>query len=138
MKLIAIKPMRYDTRRLLAGDEFEASNSHGRLLVGIRKAIASPYRVPGRVAPIPPDLAARITQRNERDELECMRDQAKAAGIEIDNRWGVKRLQTEIEKVQSEKDVPQTAATALPLDLAPSAPTVGAGESKADDEVVEG
>jgi len=38
MKLIATKPLTYATRRLLAGDTFDAMPMHGRLLVAIKKA----------------------------------------------------------------------------------------------------
>lgn len=50
MKLIALKPMRYGTRRLLPGDDFEATPAHGRLLVAIRKAADPLKREVGRVA----------------------------------------------------------------------------------------
>lgn len=37
------------------------------------------------------------------DEAEALRSQAKALGIDVDNRWGEKRLLSEIEKAQTEK-----------------------------------
>ena len=37
------------------------------------------------------------------DETDSLREQAKALGIDVDNRWGDKRLQEEIEKAQTEQ-----------------------------------
>lgn len=37
-RLIAIKPMSYNTRRLVPGDAFEASSPHARVFVALRKA----------------------------------------------------------------------------------------------------
>lgn len=42
MRLIAEKNMRYSTRRLLPGDEFEASRRDGRVLVAIGRARLAP------------------------------------------------------------------------------------------------
>ena len=44
MKLIANKSMKYKTRRLQAGDEFDATNMHARILVGARKARYAPQQ----------------------------------------------------------------------------------------------
>jgi hypothetical protein len=50
MKLTALKEIRYNTRRLLPGDEFEATPAHGRLLIAIKKAADPLKREVGRVA----------------------------------------------------------------------------------------
>lgn len=44
MKLIATKSMSYNTRRLKAGDEFEATNMHGRILMAGKRAKPAPDR----------------------------------------------------------------------------------------------
>lgn len=48
MKLMAIKSMQYRTRRLKAGDEFDAPTAHGRLFVAIKKA--TEVREPGAIS----------------------------------------------------------------------------------------
>lgn len=57
MRLIAEKNMRYSTRRLLPGDEFEASRRDGRVLVAIGRArLASPEAdAATAVEPVPDD-----------------------------------------------------------------------------------
>lgn len=58
MKLIATKSYRYDTRRLVAGDEFEATDMHARILVGARKARYAPDQTPE----VPPQRMDSTTQ----------------------------------------------------------------------------
>lgn len=60
MKLIATKPLRYGTRRLLAGDPFDASPRDARVLFAIKKARDPNKRQPVRLAPPPPDIAVRL------------------------------------------------------------------------------
>lgn len=60
MKLVARKPMTYNTRRLVAGDVFEAVSARdARLLRAIRKA--DPH-----VEPIAPDEAAALRAEYEK------------------------------------------------------------------------
>jgi len=59
-RLRATKPLHYNTRRLVAGDEFEASDKDARLLIAIRKAEA--VRMPTHVPPPPPAVAAKIAE----------------------------------------------------------------------------
>lgn len=73
-KLIARKRMTYNHRKLQAGDEFEALPLHADILILRRKAELAPT---GK----PPSL----------------RDEAEALGIEVDGRWGDRRLQAEID-----------------------------------------
>lgn len=58
MRLVATREFKYSTRRLLPGDEFEASNRDGRLLVAIRKA--RPVRTTGTLPAPPPAVAKKI------------------------------------------------------------------------------
>ena len=109
MRLIATKEFRYDTRMLAPGDVFHANERDARLLVGIKKAKES--REPGEIAPPPASVAEKIAQivgepatpvadavvvAPEADELDALRTQAVDAGIDVDKRWGAKRLAAEI------------------------------------------
>ena len=62
MKLIALKEMRYDTRRLLPGDEFEATTPHGRLLIAARKAADPLKRDIGKVASPSPAVLKKASE----------------------------------------------------------------------------
>jgi len=44
MRLIATRNYSYNTRRLRAGDEFEANDYHARVLVGARRARYAPQQ----------------------------------------------------------------------------------------------
>lgn len=59
-KLIANKGLRYATRRMMAGDEFEANNRDARVLVAIGKARHA--RVPGSIE-APPAAVAQKAQK---------------------------------------------------------------------------
>lgn len=76
MKLRAVKSFRYATRRLLAGDEFTASNRDAKLLVAVRKATV--VREPADVPPPPPAVAQQIGQTFgalPSDELKALRQE---------------------------------------------------------------
>lgn len=50
MKLVSKSKMTYGTRRLVAGDEFDATNTHGRVLLALGKAsVAGPANKPAKV-----------------------------------------------------------------------------------------
>lgn len=67
MKLVALKPMRYASRALVAGDEFEASEKDGILLKRIKRAGDPPAAKP---APATPRVAGapRYSRRDMRAE----------------------------------------------------------------------
>jgi len=90
MKLIATKSYSYDTRRLKAGDEFDATDMHARILIGARKA----RYAPDQAKPEPPQPVI------ERNEIDSLRAQAERLGIAVDGRWGVARLQQEISQAK--------------------------------------
>jgi len=110
-RLTAVKPHKYGTRHLTAGDEYEVPARHALALLASKKARyaaeASP-RPPGKSppqslppAPMPePVVAARM--ETKLDPLDDLRAQAHRLGIEIDKRWGTIRLQHEISKVSRE------------------------------------
>lgn len=76
MRLRATREFRYNTRRLLAGDEFTASRRDGKVLVAIRKATA--IRETADVPPPPPAVAEQIGQAFgplPSDELKALRQE---------------------------------------------------------------
>lgn len=80
MRLTATRNFKYGTRRLQAGDEFDAPMAHGMLLVGYKKAIEQTNPEPARD-----------------ESMDVLRRAARALGIIVDGRWGKRRLQSEIE-----------------------------------------
>ena len=94
MKLIATRNYSYNTRRLRAGDEFEANDYWARVLVGARRAS---YAAQQEETPKP---IARVAELEPEDDgakiLDKLRAQAERLGIAVDGRWGVARLQQEI------------------------------------------
>jgi len=104
MRLTATRSFSYATRRLKAGDEFEAPASLARALIGVKKARASfaPGPAPRQQPPPAPPSTAR-------DEREALRELAEAKGIEVDGRWGVERLQEEIAFADSKPAEPAPA-----------------------------
>lgn len=80
MHLKAIKPTKYLTRRLLPGDVFEADDTRdgkimAKILLATKKAVL--HRKPGKIAPPPVDLAAKIAAP-ETDELVELRAEYQA------------------------------------------------------------
>lgn len=92
-RLIATKALRYNTRSMVAGDEFEATDMHARILVGIRKARHAPEKVvPAKsVETAEPKAIASVDH-----DLDRLRIEAKRLGVEVDGRWGDIRLRHEI------------------------------------------
>jgi hypothetical protein len=83
MDLIATKSFRYAGRALQPGSSFRARNRDGRILVAIKKAMPFP-------------------ERNAREtELTKLRSEATALGLDVDMRWGARRLKAEIDKRQA-------------------------------------
>lgn len=81
MTLTAIKSFRYNTRRLMAGDEFEPVKPiHGRLLIAAKKAKA--IRDPGTLTAPPPMLARKVAKakmvKREADPTEQAAEPAAA------------------------------------------------------------
>ena len=98
MKLIANKSMKYKTRRLQAGDEFDAKDRHARIYVGARLARYAPDQDDAEMPKVvlaPPERKTEA-QAREDDEIDRLRGQAERLGIHVDGRWGVNRLQQEI------------------------------------------
>ena len=107
-RLMAIRPHKYGTRHLVAGEEYEAPPRHAVALVAARRARfarqGTIHRQKGKAcratsAPVPPPeptpqpVAAMTT---ETDKLEALRMEAWRLGVSVDGRWGMARLQHEI------------------------------------------
>jgi hypothetical protein len=105
-RMVAVKPHKYGTRHLTAGDEYEVPARHALVLLASKKAhyaVESSPCPPGE--PLPPTPPAR-TQPEPAvvaivERMEALRVQAEQLGIEVDGRWGVARLQYEITKAMA-------------------------------------
>lgn len=83
--LIATKGQRYGTRMLSAGEPFSASGPNSRLLIALKRAKPAG----GREVPEP---AA------SEDDIDALREKAESLGVDVDRRWGERRLKDEITK----------------------------------------
>jgi hypothetical protein len=115
-RLIATKSYRYATRRLQAGEEFEASDMHARILVASRKAAYAPdqaaqpqQQVQPEPEPVPVQEMAAAAAETEAEidlplldprNIDSLRAQAARLGVTVDGRWGIARLQHEIMQAQ--------------------------------------
>jgi hypothetical protein len=108
-RLIAVKPHKYGTRHLTAGDEYEAPTRHAFALLASKKArfaadTSRPPKVPPQSAPVraPPEPAAVPEPMTVAavERMESLRAEAERLGIEVDGRWGTIRLQQEIAKAR--------------------------------------
>lgn len=101
MKLTAIRPMSYKTRRMQAGDEFDATATDAKILIAMRKARYLTREI-GAFDPPPAPVAEAIGPPPDHDaERDALRELAQSMGIDVDGRWGVARLEQEIERVKS-------------------------------------
>lgn len=92
-KLIAEKSHKYGTRRMVAGDEYEATDMHAKVLVGIRKARYAPEKL---VAPVMQKAETEAQPQASSADLDRLRHEAHQLGIQVDGRWGDIRLRHEI------------------------------------------
>ncbi len=77
MKLVAIKSFVYNTRRLLAGDEFEPRKPiHGTLLIAAKKA--RELRAPGKVSAPPASLSQKVAVKPADAEIAAARAEYQA------------------------------------------------------------
>jgi hypothetical protein len=139
-KLVATRTLSYATRRLQAGDRFEAINRDARVLKAIGKArddydapvtgaLPNPPPVPSDAVPpqpvyhappnppsVPSDAPSTptpVAQHNEHDPLDALRSEAEALGLHIDRRWGEARLSQEIDAARERKAMTTESASAL-------------------------
>ncbi|SFJ54890.1 hypothetical protein SAMN04515648_4546 [Phyllobacterium sp. CL33Tsu] len=94
MKLIATKSMTYATRRLQAGEQFEAGPRDARLLIAIKKAKLVDDEAGTSVPTIPmPEPVG---------DLAVLRAEYKAiAGKAAFNGWNAEKLREKIAKAQA-------------------------------------
>jgi hypothetical protein len=97
--LTALKPHKYGTRHLTAGEEYEVPPRHAIALVAGKKAKFADNKKTARAARVElvPDsddsIAGAVTTEATIDRLRL---EATQLGIDVDRRWGVARLQHEI------------------------------------------
>jgi hypothetical protein len=98
--LTAIKPHKYGTRHLTAGEEYEAPPRHAIALVAGKKArfADKAVRAAKVVSESDDSIAGAATPEVSIDSL---RMEATQLGIDVDGRWGLARLQYEISKAKS-------------------------------------
>jgi hypothetical protein len=106
--LVAAKPMRYGTRRLKAGETFDASRAEAQIYRAIGWASDVPATAPApvRAARVVHAAVLRAADDGELrtavmqvdDDLDVLRTEYEMrADRAADKRWGVTRLKSEIE-----------------------------------------
>lgn len=106
--LTAIKPHKYGTRHLTAGEDYEAPSRHAVALVASKKArfaakaraAAAPVVSVEEKAAAQSDAGAAAAAEPE-TALDRLRLEATQLSIDVDRRWGVPRLTYEIERAKS-------------------------------------
>lgn len=93
--MIAAIPMRYGTRRLRAGDEFQATRKHAWLLNALKRAKVAP-KVPAALEPVAAPVAP-VVAPVPADDLEALRARyQELTGRRPHHRAGVDKLKAEI------------------------------------------
>jgi hypothetical protein len=112
LTLKSLRPHLYGTRRLEAGDEYEAPVEEAIAAVAMRKADFVKGKKPAAVAPeikptvesAPAPSVPRYEPEPElpeiRPSIDDLRLQATQLGIDVDGRWGAARLQHEINEAR--------------------------------------
>lgn len=106
-KVMAVKPHKYGTRMLTAGEEYELPVRQALAIVASKKArfLGDPKGrgdiTPRQATPqsTPPDAEppAEIAKPDaDPKDIDRLRGEATQLGILVDGRWGVARLQHEI------------------------------------------
>lgn len=120
-RMMAVKPHKYGTRHLTAGEEYEVPTRHALALLASKKARyaaetsrppkdppqPAPVRAPPEPVAIPEPMVVAAVERNE-----SLRAEAERLGIEVDGRWGTIRLQHEIEIAKAASGVKDAVSTA--------------------------
>ena len=114
MRLKALRPHVYGTRRLTAGDEYEAPQMEALAQVlGKRAKFIKGRRDAPAAAPAPPSVPRYESEPEPEPEstepepaetpsgIEALRIEARDLGIDIDGRWGATRLRHEIAKANA-------------------------------------
>jgi len=96
---MALKPHKYGTRHLTAGEEYEVPHGHAVALVAARRARFVANKPP-KMRPAIEAVADFVSREPAEPTIDSLRLQATQLGINVDGRWGVHRLQQEIEARQ--------------------------------------
>jgi hypothetical protein len=94
--LTAIKPHKYGTRHLTAGEDYEVPPRHAIALVASKKA-----RFADRAAPAKIVAEAEPAEVESTNDIDRLRMEATQLGIDVDRRWGMARLNYEIGRAKS-------------------------------------
>lgn len=94
MKLRAIKPLKYDTRRLMPGDEFEVARSRDARLLLATKRVSKVVEAPPAPAPAPvPAPAIDPPAPSAPEDLSALRAEYEAAvGKKAYHGWSAEQL----------------------------------------------
>lgn len=100
-RLMTIKPHKYGTRHLVAGDEYEVPPRHAIALVAGKKArFADKSERKKADAVVEPSGAKAPEPAPEPAMIDALQMEATGLGIDVDGRWGVARLQHEIARAK--------------------------------------
>lgn len=108
VKLVATRQMMYATRRLVAGQPFEASPRDAKILKALKRAVDAPAEEPPKPQapppPSPPEPQPTVTDSSDEptrqpDEIDGLRAAYETRfGKAPDRRWGAARLKEELAK----------------------------------------
>lgn len=94
-RMMALKPMRYGTRRLQAGDYFEAKPKDARILLAVKRAELA--REIGKLDPPPADLVKKVSAPSSDEDIKAVRDEYEAViGKRPFNGWDIETLKAKI------------------------------------------
>jgi hypothetical protein len=101
--LTAIKPHKYGTRHLTAGEEYEAPPRHAIALVAGKKARFADKAATAKAKAVaaPPAAEPEPAAVESTNDIDRLRMEATQLGIDVDGRWGVARLNYEIGRAKS-------------------------------------
>jgi hypothetical protein len=102
-RVMTIRPHKYGTRHLTAGEEYELPPRHAVALVAAKKARflpAKPAAPSPEAEPEPPAHEPEPMPVEPEVTIDSLRLQATQLGVDIDGRWGVARLQHEIDEAR--------------------------------------
>lgn len=109
--LTVVKPHKYGTRHLTAGEDYEVPARHALALVAGKKArFADKPFIKAKIPPIeektvavaaaPAAAPTAVRVESSSGDIEALRAQATQLGLDVDGRWGVARLRYEIERIK--------------------------------------
>ena len=94
--LTAIKPHKYGTRHLTAGEDYEVPPRHAIALVAGKKARFADKAAPAKAKPVAAAPEPENVAAEPANDIERLRMEATHLGIDVDLRWGMARLNYEI------------------------------------------